>query len=54
MGRNTGHVTWLIGPYIKHWNIKDSDSVKSSVDGKFYHEPANNTLDIGLMLRFIF
>ena len=46
MGRNTGHVTWLIGPYIKYWNIKDSDSVKSSVDGKFYHEPANNTLDI--------
>ena len=53
MGRNTGHVTWLIGPYIKYWNIKDSDHVSNAhVTGA--HEPANNTLDIGLMLRFIF
>jgi len=48
MGRNTGHVTWLLGPYIKYWNIKDSDVVSGLI------EPANNTLDIGLMLRFIF
>ena len=50
MGRDMGHVTWLIGPYIKYWNIKDSDSVGLTEA----YEPANNTVDIGLVLRFIF
>jgi len=46
---------WLIGPYIKCWNIKQSDA--GGIDdrtGKNIVEPDNTTIDFGLKLKFIF
>ena len=44
-----GSGTSFIGPYIKYWNIADSD-----LDASGVRERKNNTLDIGVMYQFIF
>lgn len=51
-GRRQGSWTWLVGPYVRYWNIADSDPVDVGLGPMI--EPKNNTLEAGVMLRFVF
>ncbi|WP_440682832.1 hypothetical protein [Cysteiniphilum halobium] len=52
LGREQGGWAWLIGPYIKYWKVQTSE-VASGNTNKWI-EPENNTVDVGLMIKFIF
>lgn len=48
-GRRHSLWTWLVGPYVRYWNLAKGDT-----DELGYYEPKNNTLEAGIMLRFVF
>ena len=51
-GQDESSWAWLVGPYVKYWKIPDS---KAEAGNTYtWKEPKNNTLDIGLMAKFIF
>ena len=43
---------WVLGPWMHYWNIKDSDVQFGG--GAFWVEPANETTEYGLELRYRF
>jgi hypothetical protein len=51
---------WGVGPYLKYWNIKQSNTVSGTytVNGSLYrgsvYEPANNTLEYGVKAIYRF
>ncbi len=53
LGRDQGSWAWLIGPYIKYWKIQTSETADGATQ-KVWYEPENNTVDAGLMMKFIF
>lgn len=53
VGQADASVTWLAGPYIKYWNIKDSETATGASQSTWI-EPANYTVDSGLMVKFVF
>ena len=53
LGRDQESWTWLVGPYIKYWKIQSSETANGATTNGWY-EPENNTLDVGLLFKFIF
>ena len=51
-GRRHGSWTWLVGPYVKYWNIAESDVVVIGFEPLV--EPKNNTLEAGITFRLVF
>ncbi|MBK2123695.1 hypothetical protein [Fangia hongkongensis] len=51
-GRKEHMLSWLIGPYIQYWNIKQSEFAKG--DTRTWYEPENYTINTGVMVKFIF
>lgn len=51
---------WSVGPYVTYWNIQSSNSVSNiiAINGARYrltvYEPANNTIEAGIKVAYLF
>ena len=56
VGKRINKFSWLFGPFINYWWINDSETrtIETNSGKIAITEPQNDTLDVGLMFRFIF
>jgi hypothetical protein len=47
-----GQNKWSAGPYVSYWHIKDSK--REDIDGAVFWEPRNQTLEVGVLLKYSF
>ena len=54
--REIGRYNFVLGPYLKYWNIKDSElaSLIYEEEEMMFLEPANTSIEIGGMFGFVF